>query len=57
MSALEQDGSPVVEPARPSVFGDVEEKIVQAIEDAVSERRRAGLAIAVDYGRGVELIR
>lgn len=57
MSALEQNGSPVVEPARPSVFGDVEEKIVQAIEHAVSERRRAGLAIAVDHGRGVELIR
>ena len=39
-----------------SVFGDVEEKITRAIDEAVAERRREGLLLAVEHGRGVELI-
>jgi hypothetical protein len=39
-----------------SAFGDIEEKIQQAIAQAVADRRRHGLPIAVAKGDGIELI-
>lgn len=38
------------------VFGDIEAHIEAAVDQAVTQRRRNGLSIAVDRGRGVELI-
>ena len=42
--------------AEGSAFADVEGKIKQAIAEAVADRRRQGLPIAVAKGDGVELI-
>lgn len=39
-----------------SVFGNIEEKVRQAVVEAVADRRRRGLPVAIDRGNGVELI-
>ncbi|MGH9104940.1 MAG: hypothetical protein ACRDZX_03720 [Acidimicrobiales bacterium] len=38
------------------VFGDLEAKTAAAIAEAVDYRRRHGLSIAVDRGKGVEIL-
>ena len=56
MTTSEKSPASVAETSDASVFGDVEEKITRAIDEAVAERRREGLLLAVEHGRGVELI-
>ncbi|HET6914727.1 MAG TPA: hypothetical protein VFH56_01420 [Acidimicrobiales bacterium] len=56
MTTSEKIPRSVTETNDASVFGNVEEKITQAIAEAVAERRREGLLLAVEHGRGVELI-
>lgn len=56
VTTSETSPASVTETSDPSLFGDVQEKITRAIDEAVAARRRQGLLLAVEHGRGVELI-
>lgn len=56
MSTDETTVSDKVRADEKSIFGDIEAKVRQAVAEAVADRRRRGLPIAVDRGNGVERI-